>query len=112
MRYHATALALLVLTTTTPAQAACIDDNSADMSCNAPSPARFMSVEPSSGGLSDGARLPDNAMVLINTAYYGLPPVESGWWYFKADGQIYRANPSTRVILERVTHLANAAFKS
>ncbi len=76
----------------------------------APGEAKRISVTQSRDVLKPGDQLPARAMVMINTAYYGLPPAAGGWWYFEAGGEIYRADPGSRRVIERVTHLANASF--
>ena len=48
--------------------------------------------------------------VLLNSEYYGLPPVPQGSWYFRVDRQVMRVRPDTLEILEDVTHLTNRAF--
>lgn len=110
MRYVATALALFTLMMAAPA-AACPEQD-ANGTCVTEISAKVVPARKSDPGLTAGDLLPDDAMVMINTGYYGLPPARDGWWYFKVDGQIYRADADSRVILERVTHLANAAFRS
>lgn len=58
-----------------------------------------------------GQLLPDHYMVLLNTRYYGLPPVGADWLYLHGDREIYRANRVTRVVIERVTHRAGRAYR-
>ncbi|MFC3614928.1 hypothetical protein ACFORG_14250 [Lutimaribacter marinistellae] len=76
----------------------------------APGQAKRISVMDSRDVLKPGDELPPRAMVMINTAYYGLPPAGGGWWYFETNGEIYRADPGSRRVIERVTHLANSSF--
>ena len=60
--------------------------------------------------LAPGEQLPDGAMVVLNTGYRGLPPAQDGWWYFEADGEVYRAHRQTREVIERVTHKVKRRF--
>lgn len=57
-----------------------------------------------------GDTLPDSFQMLINTAYYGLPPARDGWLYFRVEHQLFRVDRQSRVILEDVTRETNGAF--
>jgi hypothetical protein len=48
--------------------------------------------------------------VLLNTEYYGLPPAEAGWRYYRVDRRVLRVETDTRAVLEDVTHATNAAW--
>ena len=48
--------------------------------------------------------------VLLNTEYYGLPAVGSGWLYYRVDNRVVKVDRRTMEVLEDVTHLTNAAF--
>ena len=116
MRYLVPILALLPLAV--PAGEACTLSSRSPDCAMAPQLARLAPEplapeapsEPSGPILTPGDILPDRAMAFINTEYHGLPPAADGWWYFEEDKQIYRANPQSRQVLERVTHLANGTY--
>ena len=57
-----------------------------------------------------GDRLPESYQRLMNTGYYGLPPVQDGWLYFRVGTRLYRVDRHSREILEDATHEANGAF--
>ena len=71
---------------------------------------RFEMAPRSAAPVHEGDVLPDDYMVLTNTSYYGLPPVRDGWLYYKVGDDIFRVDHGSRKVLERVTHMANAAF--
>lgn len=48
--------------------------------------------------------------VLLNSEYYGLPPVPAGSWYFRVERHVLRVRPDTMEVLEDVTHKTNHAF--
>ena len=48
--------------------------------------------------------------VLLNSEYYGLPPVDGHWRYYRVEGQVLRVRPDTLEILGNATAEANAAF--
>lgn len=41
--------------------------------------------------------------ILINPEYYGLPPVDGHWRYYRVNGEIFRVHAATAEILEQVT---------
>ncbi len=41
--------------------------------------------------------------ILINPEYYGLPPVDGYWRYYRVNGEIFRVHAATNEILEQVT---------
>ena len=53
--------------------------------------------------LAPGDTLPDNANMVIGTDYHGLPAAQDGWVYFRVGEDIYRADLSTRQVLQRIT---------
>ncbi len=57
-----------------------------------------------------GEPLPYDYMMLINSEYFGLPPVSDGWVYFRVNGRVVRADYDTRVVIEDVTSQTNRAF--
>lgn len=68
-------------------------------------------VTSEAAGFKVGDHLPRGQyQILLNSEYYGLPPVIDGTWYFRVDHRVMRVRPDTLEILEDVTHLANRAF--
>lgn len=57
-----------------------------------------------------GEPLPWDYMMLLNSEYFGLPPVSDGWVYFRVEGRVVRADYATREVLEDVTSQTNRAF--
>ncbi|MEM1064860.1 MAG: hypothetical protein AAGJ74_05115 [Pseudomonadota bacterium] len=47
--------------------------------------------------------------VLLNTEYYGLPPTDGTFWYFKVDRRVLKVEPQTMEVLEDVTRAASRA---
>ncbi|MFC7705118.1 hypothetical protein ACFQXB_13015 [Plastorhodobacter daqingensis] len=41
--------------------------------------------------------------ILFNPQYYGLPPVDGYWRYYRVNGEIFRVHAATMEILEQVT---------
>ncbi|MBS8228567.1 hypothetical protein [Vannielia litorea] len=75
--------------------------------------ALFQQASPGSSPLlpvAIGEPLPWDYMVLLNSEYFGLPPVEDGWVYFRVKGRVVRADYATREVLEDVTSQTNRAF--
>lgn len=52
--------------------------------------------------LDKGDQLPEDVLILMNPLRYGLPRPQDGWAYFKFGDQIYRADISTRRVLNYV----------
>jgi hypothetical protein len=48
--------------------------------------------------------------VLIGSEYYGLPPVDGGWRYFRVEDRVLRVRPDTLEVIEDATAEANRAF--
>jgi hypothetical protein len=48
--------------------------------------------------------------IILDTAYYGLPPVSDGWVYMRVDQNAYRVDWQTHRVLEQVTDQAAANF--
>jgi hypothetical protein len=48
--------------------------------------------------------------IILDTAYYGLPPVSDGWVYMRVDQDAYRVDWQTHRVLEQVTDQAAANF--
>jgi hypothetical protein len=57
-----------------------------------------------------GDILPDEYLMLTNTGYYGLPPAQDGWVYFRVQHWLFRVDLRSRRILEDATYEANRAF--
>lgn len=47
---------------------------------------------------------------LLNSGYYGLPPVEDDWRYYEVEGRVLRVRPDTLEVIGDATAEANAAF--
>ncbi|MEO1639348.1 MAG: hypothetical protein AAFU41_08900 [Pseudomonadota bacterium] len=45
--------------------------------------------------------------LMMNSRYFGLPPVSDGWVYMRIEDEIYRVDWVSHTVLERVTHLAS-----
>jgi hypothetical protein len=48
--------------------------------------------------------------LLLNSGYYGLPPVEDGWRYYEVDGRVLRVRPDTLEVIGDATAETNRAF--
>lgn len=40
--------------------------------------------------------------IVLNTEYHGLPPVQSGWLYYRVDRHVYRVDRRSMEVLELV----------
>ncbi|MGR3795191.1 hypothetical protein [Vannielia sp. SX4] len=74
--------------------------------------ARFVHAAPGGSRLpvAIGEPLPWDYMMLMNSEYFGLPPAQDGWVYFRVEGRVVRADYDTRTVLEDVTGQTNRAF--
>jgi len=52
-------------------------------------------------GLAPGAELPEDARLVFNPSYYGLPPVDGRWRYYIVGREIYRVDSDSLLIIER-----------
>lgn len=73
--------------------------------------AKWLRVPVAPPPVSIGDILPPDYMMLMNTAYYGLPPVGNGWRYYRVERDVFRVDNKTREVLERVTDRTNRAFR-
>jgi hypothetical protein len=48
--------------------------------------------------------------LLLNSGYYGLPPVEDGWRYYEVEGRVLRVRPDTLEVIGDATAETNRAF--
>ena len=48
--------------------------------------------------------------LLLNSEYYGLPPADGDWRYYRVEGRVLRVRPETLQILGDATAETNAAF--
>jgi len=100
------------------AQAACLTA-SAGAGCETAKP-RVTVVDPATRDYArapgaqvfgSGDTLPSGEFnVLLNTEYYGLPAVGSGWLYYRVANRVVKVDRRTMEVLEDVTHLTNSAF--
>ena len=49
-------------------------------------------------------------MVLLNSEYFGLPPVPEGHWYFRVGDRAMVVRPDTLQVVADVTDQTNARF--
>ena len=47
---------------------------------------------------------------LLNSGYYGLPPVEDDWRYYEVEGRVLRVRPDTLEVIGDATAETNRAF--
>lgn len=47
--------------------------------------------------------------VLLNTEYFGLPPTDGSFWYFKVERRVLKVRPDTMEVLADVTRQARRA---
>ena len=47
---------------------------------------------------------------LLNSGYYGLPPVEDGWRYYEVEGRVLRVRPDTLEVIDDATAETNGAY--
>jgi hypothetical protein len=47
---------------------------------------------------------------LLNSEYYGLPPVDGDWRYYEVEGRVLRVEPDTMKIIGDATAETNGAF--
>lgn len=68
--------------------------------------ARCVTVAPSPGSrtgpLARGEDVPDDARLVMNPRYWGLPPVESGQRFYVVGREVYRVDAGTMQVIERV----------
>lgn len=61
---------------------------------------------------SVGDRIPRGTYsILMDRAYYGLPPVADGWVYMHIGDEIFRVDWDSHEVLEKVTWRANDNFR-
>jgi len=48
--------------------------------------------------------------MLINREYYGLPPIDGYWRYYRVEGRVLKVHPDTLTVIGDATSLTNAAF--
>ncbi|SIN94759.1 hypothetical protein [Vannielia litorea] len=97
-----------LLASSQPGHAAC-RINVSGAKCE--SAARFASASTAPAlPVAIGEPLPYEYMMLLNSEYFGLPPVSDGWVYFRVGNRVVRADYSTREVLEDVTGQTNRAF--
>ncbi len=48
--------------------------------------------------------------VLLGSEYYGLPPSDGAWRYYRVEDRVLRVRPDTLEIIEDATAEANGAF--
>ena len=53
---------------------------------------------------------PGRYLRMLNSGYYGLPPVEGDWRYYEVEGRILRVRPDTLEVIGDATAEANGAF--
>lgn len=85
--------------------------SSAGVSACAPGAKCLTAPEGTTPSYAVGDMLPRGQyQVLLNSEYYGLPPVPAGSWYYRVDNRVMRVRPDTLEVLEDVTDKANRAF--
>lgn len=47
---------------------------------------------------------------LLNSGYYGLPPVEDDWRYYEVEGRVLRVRPDTLEVIGDATGETNRAY--
>jgi hypothetical protein len=68
-------------------------------------------ARPRAQAFSPGDVLPRGRYLrLLNSDYYGLPPVTGRWRYFEVEGRILRVDPDTMRVLDDATAEANRAY--
>lgn len=71
---------------------------------------------PSTGAAADKGALIGSILtrgsyqLMLNSRYYGLPPVADGWVYMRIGDEIYRVDWVSHEVLERVTDQASRNF--
>lgn len=78
--------------------------NSADLCKTAIVGTKCLMVLSSRAGaqLEPGQHIPSGSSMLLNPEYYGLPPVEGYWRYYRIQNQVYRVTPGTLKVIEIV----------
>ena len=58
-----------------------------------------------------GDRLPAGQyFMMMNRTYYGLPPIDGYWRYYRVEGRVLKVHPDTLEVIADATSLTNAAF--
>ncbi len=52
--------------------------------------------------LPAGTPLPEDAKLLLNPDYYGLPPVDGAWRYYVVNNELYRVDSRSLEVIERI----------
>jgi hypothetical protein len=61
--------------------------------------------------VSAGDRLePGKFQMIVNSRFYGLPPVESGMFYVRVGNRALKVKRDTYEVVSDVTHLTNRSF--
>ncbi len=53
---------------------------------------------------------PGRYFMLLGSEYYGLPPVNGFWRYYRVEDRVLRVRPDTLEVIEDATHETNRAF--
>jgi hypothetical protein len=53
---------------------------------------------------------PGRYLRLLNSEYYGLPPVDGDWRYYDVEGRVLRVHPDTLEVIGDATHETNRAY--
>lgn len=114
-RFVAAVAALLAGTAlASPSQAACATATTGALCVAAAAPAPVLAAyvpAPAAPALAPGDVLePGGFSVLLNAAYYGLPPAADGWVYVRAGRQLVRMDWRSRTVIDDVTAGAGANF--
>ena len=81
-----------------------------ELASNAPM-GRTLQVAPTTPRFEVGDVLPAGQYyMLMNSSYYGLPPVDGYWRYYRVEGRVLKVHPDTLEVVGDATALTNAAF--
>ena len=96
----------IAVMTDRPAQAACASLVASVCPRDVPSTmtARFIRLPPRPPAFAVGEAFPiaDHSL-LMNPARYGLPAVSGNWRYYRVNGDVFRVDVDTALVLEIVT---------
>ena len=73
--------------------------------------AKTLKVEQTTPMYGVGDTLPAGQYyMLLNRSYYGLPPIDGYWRYYRVEGRVLKVQPDTLTVIADATSLTNAAF--
>ncbi len=96
-------LYILIVSVSTPAIAQC-RMAAAGAACSTPPVHKIIAPPPRPAPVEIGAIIPRGKYSMVMDAqWYGLPPAQDGWIYYRIKDDVYRVDYRTMEVLERAT---------